>query len=96
MFHVGYLFILLFLICQFEFEHGEIRYVSETTLPTKIITNQINQQGSILSQKSKIKMSWSKRSSINEASNMKTQNNVPTSSSDKKTQASLALNNMES
>ena len=96
MFHVGYLFILLSLICQFEFEHSEIRCVSETTLPAKIITNQINQQGSISSQKSEIKMSWSKRSNINEASDMKTQNNAPTSSSDQKTQALLALNNMES
>ena len=66
-------------------------------LAAKIITNQINQQSSILSQKSEIKMARSKRSNGNKASNIETQNNAPTSSSDQQTQASsLALNNMDS
>ena len=63
--------------------------MSETTLAAKIITNQINQQSSILSQKPEIKMARSKGSNENKASNIKTQNNAPTSSSDQQTQASL-------
>ena len=63
--------------------------MSETTLATRIITNQINQKSSILSQKVEIKMARSKRSNGNKASDIKTQNNVPISSSDHQTQASL-------
>ena len=80
---------------KFEFEHGRITRVSETTLAAKIITNQINQRSSILSQKSEIKMARSKRSSGNKASKIETQNNTPRWSSDQQKQASLALNNME-
>ena len=60
----------------------------ETILAAKIITNQINQQNSILSEKSEIKMARSKRSNGNKASDIKTQNNAPKSSSDQQTQAS--------
>ena len=56
--------------------------MSETTLAAKTITNQINQQSSILSQKSEIKMARNKRLNGNKASNIKTQNNAPTFSSD--------------
>ena len=77
------------LLSQFEFEHGKIRHVSETTLAGRITTNQINQQSSILSQN--LKSSYG-----NKASNIKTQNNAATSSSDQQTQTSLALNNMVS
>ena len=64
--------------------------MSETTLAAKTITNQINQQSSILSQKSEIKMARNKRLNGNKASNIKTQNNAPTSSSDdQQTQAPL-------
>ena len=71
--------------------------MSETTLAAKIITNHINEQSSILSQKSKIKITRSKRSNGNKASNIETQNNAPTSSSDQQTQASsLALDSMDS
>ena len=70
--------------------------MSETTLAAKIITNQINQQSSILSQKSEIKIARSNRSNANKASNIETQNNESTSSSDQQTQASLAANNTES
>ena len=55
---------------EFEFEHGRIRRVSETTLAAKIITNQITQQSSTLSQKSEIKIARSKRSNGNKASNI--------------------------
>ena len=65
-----------------EFKHGRTRWVPETALTVKIITNQTNQQSSILSQKYKIKMTRSKRSYRNKASNTETQNNTPTSSSD--------------
>ena len=42
-------------------------------------------------------MARSKRSNGNKASNIETQNNAPTSSSDQQTQtSSLALNNMDS
>ena len=73
------------------FEHGGIRRAAETTLAAKIITNQINQHGSILYQNFKIKMARSKRSNENKASDIKTQNNPPLSSSDndQQTQASL-------
>ena len=63
--------------------------MSETILAAKIIANQINQHSSILSQKFKIKMARSKRSNGNKASDIKTQNNAPISSSDYQTQASL-------
>ena len=81
---------------EFEFEHGRIRRVSETTLAAKIITNQIKQQSSTLSQKSEIKIARSKRSNGNKASNIETQNNAPTPSSDQQSQVSLGLNNMVS
>ena len=73
------------------FEHGGIRHVTETTLAAKIIANQINQHSSILSQNFKIKVARSKRSNENKASDIKTQNNPPLSSSDndQQTQASL-------
>ena len=65
--------------------------MTETTLAAKIITNQINQHSSILSQNFEIKMARSKRSNENKASDIKTQNNPPLSSSDndQQTQASL-------
>ena len=63
--------------------------MSETILAAKIITNQINQHSSILSQRFEIKMARSKRSNGNKASDIKTQNNVPISSSDHQTQAPL-------
>ena len=63
--------------------------MSETILAAKIIANQINQHSSILSQKFEIKMARSKRSNGNKASDIKTQNNAPISSSDYQTQASL-------
>ena len=40
-------------------------------------------------------MARSKRSNGNKATNIETQNNAPTSSSDQQTQASLALNDMD-
>ena len=52
------------LLSQFEFEHGKIRHVSETTLAGRITTNQINHQSSILSQN--LKSSYG-----NKASNIK-------------------------
>ena len=53
--------------------------------------NQINKHSSILSQNFEIKMARSKRSNENKASDIKTQNNPPLSSSDtdQQTQASL-------
>ena len=73
------------------FKHGGIRRVTETTQAAQVITNQINQHTSILSQNFEIKMARSKRSNKNKASDIKTQNNPPTSSSDtdQQTQASL-------
>ena len=65
-----------------QFEHGGIKRVTETTLAAKIITNQTNQHSSILSQNLEIKMARSKRSSENKASDIRTQNNPPLSSSD--------------
>ena len=65
--------------------------MTETTLAAKIIMNQINKHSSILSQNFEIKMARSKRSNENKASDIKTQNNPPLSSSDtdQQTQASL-------
>ena len=65
--------------------------MTETTLAAKIITNQVNQHSSILSQNFEIKMARSKRSNENKVSDIKTQNNPPISSSDtdQQTQASL-------
>ena len=65
-----------------QFEHGGIKRVAETTLAAKIITNQTNQHSSILSQNLEIKMARSKRSTENKASDIRTQNNPPLSSSD--------------
>ena len=77
------------------FEHGGIRRVAETTLAAKIITNQINQHGSILYQNFKIKMARSKRSNENKASDIKTQNNPPLSSSDNDQQTQTSLESQQ-
>ena len=77
------------------FEHGGIRRAAETTLAAKIITNQINQHGSILYQNFKIKMARSKRSNENKASDIKTQNNPPLSSSDNDQQTQTSLESQQ-
>ena len=66
--------------------------MTETSLATKIITNQINQHSSISSQNFEIKMVRSKRSNENKASDIKTQNNpaLSFSDNDQQTQTSLA------
>ena len=65
--------------------------MTETTLAAKIIMNQINQHSSILSQNFEIKMARSKRSNENKASDIKTQNNPPLSSSDTDQQKQASL-----
>ena len=69
--------------------------MTETTLAAKIITNQINQHSSILSQNFEIKMARSKRSSENKASYIKTQNNPPVSSSDTDQQTQALLGSQQ-
>ena len=69
--------------------------MTETTLAAKIITNQINQHSSILSQNFEIKMARSKRSNENKASYIKTQNNPPVSSSDTDQQTQALLGSQQ-
>ena len=69
--------------------------MTETTLAAKIIMNQINQHSSILSQNFEIKMARSKRSNENKASDIKTQNNPPLSSSDTDQQKQASLESQQ-
>ena len=57
--------------------------------------NQINQHSSILSQNFEIKMARSKRSNENKASDIKTQNNPPLSSSDTDQQKQASLESQQ-
>ena len=69
--------------------------MTETTLAAKIIMNQINKHSSILSQNFEIKMARSKRSNENKASDIKTQNNPPLSSSDTDQQTKASLESQQ-